>query len=165
MNTVSNIDESAASVLRELRDRDSETGLATPGRIYRVLLGEVARTRRYGNPLSCVLVRIPGLATAGPEIRLQLANRLADSMRNTDSAGRWDDEEFLLVLPETDEHGARRFVGKVESDLCALASYLGAAHGMALTIVTRITTWQKSDDATAMLRRLETKLRSQESAP
>lgn len=159
MNTISSIHEGAASLLRELRDRDSETGLLTSGRAYRVLLSEVARTRRYGNPLSCVLVHAPGLGAAGPEIRLQLANRLADSIRNTDYAGIWEDEEFLLILPETDEFGARRFVGKVQSDLSALASYLGAAHGVALTVVTRIATWQGGDDAAALLTRLETRPR------
>lgn len=159
MNTVTKIHEGEASLLRELRERDSETGLLTSGRIYRALLSEVARTTRYGNPLSCVLVRVMGLGTAGPDLRLQLANRLADSMRNTDHAGVWDDEEFLLVLPETDEAGARRFVGKVESDLTALAAYLGAAHGVALAIITRIATWQEADDAAAILRRLETKPR------
>ena len=156
MNTASKIPESTASLLRELRDRDGETGLLTSGRLYRALLSEVARTTRYGNPLSCVLIRVPGLGSAGPDIRLQLANRLADSMRNTDYAGIWDDEEFLLVLPETDESGARRFVGKVESDLTALAAYLGAAHGVALAIITRITAWQEADDAAAILTRLET---------
>ena len=160
MNTVPHVSEGTASLLRELRDRDCETGLLTASRIYRALLGEIARTSRYGNPLSCVLVQLRGLADADPQIRLQLASRLADGMRNTDFAGIWDEEEFLLVLPETDEPGARRFVGKVEQDLTDLASRLGPARGVAPEIATRITTWREGDDAGAMLKHLETRTRA-----
>lgn len=151
--------DSAASLLRELRDRDSETGLLTANRIYRALLSEIARTRRYGNPLSCVLVNLQGLSSAGHETRLRLANRLADVMRDTDYAGIWDDEEFLLVLPETDDPGARRFVAKVEEELSNLASRLDSRQGATLMIATRITTWIDGDDADAILERLETKTR------
>lgn len=157
MNTASNATEVTASLLRELRDRDTETGLLTAGRVYRALLGEIARTRRYGNPLSCVLVHLQGLSAAGRDTRLRLANRLADVMRDTDYAGIWDEEEFLLVLPETDEPGARLFVGKVEDQLTTLASRLGAPHGTTLLIATRITTWRDGDDADAILERLETR--------
>jgi len=160
MNTVPHVSEGTASLLRELRDRDSETGLLTAGRVYRALLGEIARTSRYGNPLSCVLVQLHGLAEADPQTRLKLASRLADGMRNTDYAGIWDDEEFLLVLPETDEPGAGRFVGKVEQDLTDLSSRLSAARGVTPEITTRITTWQEGDDAGAMLKRLETRTRA-----
>lgn len=160
MNTVPDTSEGTASLLRELRDRDSETGLLTASRIYRALLGEVARTSRYGNPLSCVLLQLRDLAAAEPQTRLQLASRLADGMRNTDYAGIWDDEEFLLVLPETDEPGAWRFVGKVEEELNSLAARLGVTHGAAPVVATRITTWQEGDDAGAMLERLETRTRA-----
>lgn len=160
MNTSINNIAGTASLLRELRDRDSETGLLTANRLYRALLGEIARSGRYGNVLSCVLVRIPGLSTTESEARLKLANKLADSMRNTDYAGIWDDDEFLLVLPETDEAGARDFAAKVDAELTALATNVSKTGSAAPEIIIRVTTWTTGDDAEAILDRLETKTRA-----
>lgn len=152
--------EGTTSLLRELRDRDTETGLSTESRIYRALLAEIARSERYGNPLSCVLVQVQDLAAGNQTARFQLANRLATVMRNTDYAATWGPDEFLLVLPETDEAGARSFTDKVEKELSDRASALEGIDGPPPSIMTRVTAWQRGDDAEAMLERLETKTRA-----
>lgn len=149
-----------ASLLRELRDRDTETGLLMPNRLYQALLAEIARSARYSNPLSCVRLQVHGIGTADRETRLRLASRLADSMRATDYAGIWDDDEFLLVLPETDEPGARRFTGKVEQELTELASGLNMPDAGEGFITTKMTNWRTGDDAGAILGRLETRTRA-----
>lgn len=149
----------AVSLLRELRDRDSETGLLTARRLYQALLSEVARSGRYGNPLACVLVQVQGLDEDQHTARLQLANRVAVVMRNTDYAGIWQEDEFLLVLPETDEAGAQRFAAKVKQEMTDLASSFNEADGPAPIIATRVTAWKTGDDAEAILARLETKTR------
>lgn len=146
-----------ASLLRELRDRDSETGLLTANRLYRALLGEIARSGRYGNPLACVLVQVQGLEADQHTARLQLANRVAVVMRTTDYAGLWQEDEFLLVLPETDEAGAHRFAAKVRQEMTEVASSFNEADGPVPAIDTRVTAWQTGDDAEAILTRLETK--------
>lgn len=160
MSVSIDMNESAVSLLRELRDRDSETGLLTARRLYQALLGEIARSGRYGNPLSCVLVDVQGLAADQHTARLLLANRVAVVMRSTDYAGHWQDDEFLLVLPETDEAGAQRFAAKVKQALHELASSFNEADGPAPRIATRVTAWATGDDAEAMLERLETRTRA-----
>lgn len=159
MNTSTNSNETqaAASLLRELRDRDTETGLLTAVRIYRVLLGEIARSDRYGNPLSCMLLQVQGLKSAAPGDRLAMTSRLADVMRNTDFAGVWDEEEFLLVLPETNATGAQGFASKMKRTLGELVHGLSKADGADFHIETRVTTWQSGDDADAVLNRLLTR--------
>lgn len=152
--------EGTAALLRELRDRDTETGLLTANRLYQALLAETARSARYGNALSCVLVQIRGLDEDQHTARLQLANRVAVVMRTTDHAGLWQDDEFLLVLPETDEDGARGFADKVKEELTELGARFNEADGPAPTVVTRVTAWHSGDDAEAMLERLETKTRA-----
>lgn len=159
MNASTDMNGDTASLLRELRDRDTETGLLTANRLYQALLGEIARSGRYGNPLSCVLLQVQGLGADQQTARLQLANRVAVIMRNTDYAGTWRDDEFLLVLPETDEAGARGFTAKVKAELVDLASRFNEADGPAPDIITRVTAWRTGDDAEAMLERLETKTR------
>ena len=146
--------QGAASLLRELRDRDTETGLLTSVRIYRVLLGEIARSDRYGNPLSCILLQLTGLESLPAEARLALSSRLADVMRNTDFAGVWDHEAFLLVLPETSDEGARMFSRKVEQALDDLIRTSNRIDESAVSINARVTTWQSGDDADALLNRL-----------
>lgn len=153
MNTSMNNVAGTASLLRELREKDTETGLLTSVRIFRVLLGEIARSDRYGNPLSCILLQLHGLTTASDETRLELTARLADVMRNTDFAGVWGDDEFLLVLPETNHEGARGFAAKVEQALGTLIEDTDKPDGP-ITMTTHVTNWQSGDDADAILNRL-----------
>lgn len=148
------------SLLRELRDRDSETGLLTARRLYQALLSEVARSDRYGNHLSCVLLKVEGLDENQHDARLQLANRVAVVMRNTDHAGLWQEDEFLLILPETDEAGARGFAAKLQKELTELASSFNESGAPAPSVTMRATAWRSGDDAEAMLERLETKTRA-----
>jgi GGDEF domain-containing protein len=144
-----------ASLLRELRDRDGETGLLTATRLYQALLAEIARSSRYGNPLSCVLVRIRGLDQDQDTARFELANRVAVVMRNTDYAGLWHEDEFLLVLPETNEAGARGFAAKLQDELVDVTARFTEGKGPAPTVAASITGWRTGDDAEAMLARLE----------
>lgn len=154
MSATANDTRAAASLLRELRDRDTETGLLTAVRIYRVLLGEIARSDRYGNPLSCILLQIRSLEELPVDARLMLTSRLADVMRNTDFAGVWDREAFLLVLPETSEQGARMFSEKVGKALGDRSAGLPGIDPADISITTRVTTWRTGDDADAILGRL-----------
>ncbi|MDZ7840104.1 MAG: diguanylate cyclase [Gammaproteobacteria bacterium] len=157
MSVSIDMNNGTASLLRELRDRDSETGLLTANRLYQSLLAEIARSGRYGNPLACVLVQVRGLDESRQDARLQLANRVAIVMRTTDYAGIWQTDEFLLVLPETDEAGAYRFAGKVEQELVDLVESLDDTDGPNPEISTRLTAWKTGDDAEAILARLETR--------
>lgn len=152
--------DGAVSLLRELRDRDSETGLLTETRLYQALLSEIARSERYGNPLACVLLQVRGLGPEQRTTRLEITNRVAVVMRNTDYAGIWREDEFLLVLPETADAGARRFADKVKQELTDLAGLYQQDDDGDFEVVTRVTSWTTGDDAKAMLERLETKTRA-----
>lgn len=44
----------------------------------------------------------------GDQVLKQVAHRISERVRETDIVGRWGGEEFLLVLPGTDEAGAAR---------------------------------------------------------
>lgn len=154
MNASIEMSQDTTTLLRELRDRDSQTGLFTASRLYQILLGEIARSDRYGNPLSCVLLEVRGLDPDRENTRFQIANRVAVVMRITDFAGKWRDDEYLLVLPETEEAGARRFADKVREELVELCSRLDDDGPP--DILTRVTAWRSGDDAAAMLERLDT---------
>lgn len=101
--------------LEELATHDRLTGLLNRGRIGELLDHEVERAERYGAPLAFILLDIDHFKhlndthghPAGDAVLRELARRLEGQLRASDRLGRWGGEEFLVMLPETGEEGAR----------------------------------------------------------
>ncbi|MBI3404766.1 MAG: GGDEF domain-containing protein [Acidobacteria bacterium] len=83
-------------------------------RYLRVLLAkEVSRVKRYGKGLSVMLVDITGFRkvneslghTGGDVVLRQIAHLLQTRIRNSDFIVRFGGDEFLVVLPDTDDAG------------------------------------------------------------
>jgi diguanylate cyclase (GGDEF)-like protein len=102
--------------LDSLYVRDKLTGLYNRVKIDEVLEGEMKRFKRYNIPFSLILVDIDYFKKLndsyghllGDKILQQFAQKLQENIRATDFIARWGGEEFLIVLPETDE--AKAFV-------------------------------------------------------
>ena len=139
-------------MLRELRDRDSESGLLTSSSFYQGLLREVARSERYGNKLSLIRVGLRGLEPGTRGVVLPLASRLADNIRTIDYAGRWSDSVFLLLLPETDAAGAQMLVDKLQQ---VVSDPEFAEHRDAgIQVDIDVAEWEQGEDASALLARI-----------
>ena len=69
----------------------------TANYILERLIGE---WRRYGHVFSVVRLELPAATIEGALPRLQSV------LRDADVLARWDDEELLVLLPETDQAGA-----------------------------------------------------------
>ena len=82
---------------------DVGTGLLNRRNVLQELNAQVSRSRRYGNVLSVLHVRLPTLA---PEVRRSLAQALKGTLRWVDIIGRWDDDALLVILPETSHEAA-----------------------------------------------------------
>jgi diguanylate cyclase (GGDEF)-like protein/putative nucleotidyltransferase with HDIG domain len=84
---------------------------------------ELARARRGGRPLSILLGDVDHFKKvndrlgheAGDNALRRLSAVVEASRREIDTAARIGGEEFALVLPETDEHGANRFAGRLRA--------------------------------------------------
>ncbi|MDH3637093.1 MAG: diguanylate cyclase [Gammaproteobacteria bacterium] len=137
-------------LLRELSRTDSSTGLLTPNSVYRELLEQIARCRRYGNRLAVMRVCIEGVEKATADLGKQeqilqeIAIKLADNVRAIDAAGQLSKDEFVLVLPETDIDGAERSAKK-------LMELLQEEHPLEFRF--GIAEWRASDDAKTLLER------------
>ncbi|HSL17723.1 MAG TPA: diguanylate cyclase [Methylomirabilota bacterium] len=70
---------------------------------------------------------------AGDEVLRDLAGRLRDGVRAVDLAGRWGGEEFLLVLPDTDDAGAAELAEKLRRAVAARPLTVGDLE-LALTL-------------------------------
>ncbi|MCX6357265.1 MAG: diguanylate cyclase [Candidatus Aureabacteria bacterium] len=101
--------------LTELSHTDYLTGCYNRRYALAMLESEVKRTRRYHMPLSCVMMDIDGFKTLndrhghdfGDFVLKRVAGIISGVARGVDVVCRYGGDEFLLILPHTDETGAR----------------------------------------------------------
>ena len=100
---------------------DGLTGLANRRAASNALHAEAARAERLETPLSVVLADLDGFKdvndvhghAVGDEVLRTFAEVLRETLRESDVAGRWGGEEFLLLLPGADEAGAAQLAERV----------------------------------------------------
>ncbi|MDY6980240.1 MAG: GGDEF domain-containing protein [Pseudomonadota bacterium] len=75
---------------------------------------ELARVRRYGSPLSVIMIDADHFKVindryghaVGDEVLVALAHALQECVRDSDFLARYGGEEFMVLLPETGRDGA-----------------------------------------------------------
>ncbi len=106
---------------------DGLTGLANRRAANEALHAEAARAERLETPLSVVLADLDGFKDVndlhghalGDAVLRVFAEVLRETLRESDVAGRWGGEEFLLLLPGADEDGAAQLAERVRVRLAA----------------------------------------------
>ena len=106
---------------------DGLTGLANRRAASDALHAEAARAERLETPLSLVLADLDGFKdvndmyghAVGDDVLRVFAEVLRETLRESDVAGRWGGEEFLLLLPGADEEGAAQLAERVRIGLAA----------------------------------------------
>ena len=101
---------------RELALLDPVTEVYNRRYLRPLLSKEVSRIKRYGKGISVMMVDITGFRrvnqslghTGGDVVLRQLAQLLQSRVRNSDMIIRFGGDEFLLILPDTDEPGYQR---------------------------------------------------------
>lgn len=111
----------ATEKMVQMATRDPLTGLYNRHYMTDVLEKEFGLALRYGTALSCLLLDLDLLKEVndtyghrfGDFVLQQFAQRLRNSIRETDTCFRYGDEEFLVLLPQTDSAGAREMALKL----------------------------------------------------
>lgn len=106
--------EEANEQLERLALNDSLTGLGNRRAFETRLVQEMNQARRYGTPLSVLLLDVDGFKAyndsfghpAGDEVLRLLSSVLRSQGRETDFFARYGGEEFIIILPLTDAGGA-----------------------------------------------------------
>ena len=92
---------------------DVETGLFNYAFLNFKLDEEFKRARRFDQPLACVMLGFEG--QADENVLRELAAIYLEASRDTDLIGRFDENSFLFLLPNTGPDGATIMAGRVAS--------------------------------------------------
>ena len=111
--------------LRKEADTDPLTGIANRRYIVQVLKAEFARFRRKGIPLSVSIFDMDHFKSindvrghlAGDELLVAVAEVLKDSIRESDYAGRYGGDEFIVVFPYTDIEESGQVMERIRARL------------------------------------------------
>jgi diguanylate cyclase (GGDEF)-like protein len=108
--------------LRAQALRDHKTGLLNARGIDERANEELARARRFGRPLSLLMIDIDNLRAinngyghlAGDAVLVAVAESFNASMRDYDLCARFGGDEFVIVLPETPANQALEIAERVK---------------------------------------------------
>ena len=109
--------------LDEFATHDQLTGVWNRRQFDDLLIREMARARRYQQPLSLIMFDIDHFKDvndihghlAGDDLLSALAIYVSANTRDTDTLARWGGEEFMLIMPNTELADAVRFAEKLRS--------------------------------------------------
>jgi two-component system, cell cycle response regulator len=111
--------------LNTLASTDPMTDLLTKRAFFPQLDKEWRRAQRYQLPLSCVVLDADFFKRindtfghpAGDQVLVAIAEILREDTRASDILCRWGGEEFVALLPETDEESATLWAERVRSQV------------------------------------------------
>jgi diguanylate cyclase (GGDEF)-like protein len=106
---------------------DALTGLLNHGAMQVRIREEIARARRDGTPLACAIVDLDDFKRvndmrghqAGDELLRRVAEALQQQLRPYDQVARYGGDEFVLLLPGSDEEAARQVTERVRDAVAA----------------------------------------------
>jgi diguanylate cyclase (GGDEF)-like protein len=113
--------QEALATIRALAQVDELTRLSNRRHVFELLKAEQARCIRSSEPLSIVLIDLDHFKAVndrhghavGDAVLRGFAQALREGLRETDGAGRWGGEEFLLVLPHMTAAAATTLVDRL----------------------------------------------------
>lgn len=154
---------SANAELTRLARHDALTGLPNRRAADEQIAAEIARHRRSGQSLTVLVFDIDHFKrvndthghAAGDAVLAQVARTAQTTLRSTDFVARTGGEEFLVLLPETEEAGAQAAAEKLRAAI-ALQQFDEAGH--VSVSVGRVSDAQAFADAPSAIRAADTAL-------
>ena len=143
---------SARETLRIQAMQDPLTQILNHGAILDSLLNEINRAQREHQPLSLILADLDGFKkvndsyghVAGDQVLIEVARRMRNCLRSYDAIGRYGGEEFLVVLPNSDESQALLLAERIR---LAVSSEPFRFHhvDLSVTVSQGVATWNDPD--------------------
>jgi diguanylate cyclase (GGDEF)-like protein len=151
--------------IEELAELDELTGSFNRRCIMRMLDDEIARAHRLKAPCSVALIDLDWFKRVndayghptGDEVLRTFAITVFANIRNIDRFGRYGGEEFLLLLPETQNDAAARILDRLRAIIADL-DWSAFSPGMQVTISAGVATLRADESADTFLARADSAL-------
>ncbi|MGM0952797.1 MAG: diguanylate cyclase [Pseudomonadota bacterium] len=145
--------------LEQAATHDPLTGALNRAGIEPSLESSLADAQRNHRPMSVVLLDIDHFKQVndtyghalGDSVLVQLVSVIQHRVRNADSLSRWGGEEFLVLLPDTDKHGARQLAEELRQ---SVEQAVFEDH-LPLTISLGVATVNADDSLKSLIRRAD----------
>jgi diguanylate cyclase (GGDEF)-like protein len=139
--------------LARLAAIDPLTGLRNRRAIGEYLYDAVSAARRHDHSLSVLVVDIDHFKSindnlghrSGDAVLEHTARVLDGALRAEDAIGRWGGEEFLVVLPNTNEEGALGATERLREALAGDQPEGARAHRLPVTITIGVAEWHHDE--------------------
>lgn len=139
---------------------DALTGLLNRQGITASLLEAMAHAERYGNPLSVALISLDGLARvreasgrkAGDRLVRSAARLFGEALRLPDRVGRYDDNEFLAVLPQASLKNTGSIAERIRASATSMTVATDKVHPATLSV--GLGCFRKGEDLENLLARV-----------
>ena len=153
--------ESLKTKVAELNPHDPVTGMLNRRALFQNLEQQASRSRRYGNTMSVMIMRIANLIDyirhfgneKADKLLLSVSQTLNDQMRWADVIGRLDKTEFLFILPETSEELTQGLRDKIQEHVSKICLPGVEAENCRLQLEFGIAQWRKGDDVGMLMQR------------
>lgn len=109
--------------IKEMNTIDQISGLFNRRYLEHILDLEISRFKRYNTPLSMILIEMLDFKEIvhehgrriGDRLITSFGNLLKEKIRKTDFAGRYEGEDFLIILTNTPYEGAVVFMDRLKN--------------------------------------------------
>jgi diguanylate cyclase (GGDEF)-like protein len=134
--------------LKELANTDPLTRLSNRRHLFDTLNNELERSQRSGNPCSLAMLDVDHFKSVndtyghhlGDEVLVGIAGQLQECMRIYDLAARFGGEEFVLLMPGTDQIQAVLIAERIRQAVEAMV-FDGELKPLKLTITAGVATF------------------------
>ncbi|AXH12267.1 diguanylate cyclase [Halarcobacter bivalviorum] len=149
-----------SNLLEYQANHDQLTGLFNRQKFNEIFNKEIKRERRYENNLSLIIFDIDNFKNfnddfghnIGDEVLKVISKVVLNNIREHDTVARWGGEEFLVLLPQTDEIGAKNVAEKIRT---AIEEYESEIIPRQITASFGVTRLKKDDDEISILRKAD----------
>jgi diguanylate cyclase len=151
--------------IEELAELDELTGSYNRRCIMGMLDDEISRAQRVNTPCSIALIDLDWFKRindayghpTGDEVLRTFAITVFANIRNIDRFGRYGGEEFLLVLPDTENDAATRTLDRLRAIISEL-DWSAFSPGMQVTISAGVATLRPNETEDTFLARADSAL-------
>lgn len=127
--------------LKEISIHDELTGLYNQRFLVETLAREVKKAVRYSYPLTLLYIGIDGLRKINTKYGHEIGDRaildfgliIKNSVREVDTVGRYEGDEFLAILPETTQNKAFKVCERIQNAVKNFAFANGEA-GLSISV-------------------------------